>query len=747
MAKPFDMKEAKQLLQRHKMFLARLETIKQEARKLQPNISDAAEKVIKREILIYLKKLPVEELNRAKQGFRVKTLRDYGLCTMADLAKSTVRQLSGIDGISPDAARAIKERVNEMVVQLRKSVKLRLSADDKNKEATALVIAVSRLKNCEEQLQTCIRFYDKNKKRMQDAVAGLEKACSSLKWMFASGTKKENAANGYRFLKELEQLPAYEKLLRLLSFIEKCLATKEREAWNDFSKDPISFFNLLERLVPEFSATDDTVYGLPEELANELAQQEYSLEGLSCSLRRYQEWGVRYILRQKRVLLGDEMGLGKTIQAIASMVALRNAGETHFMVVCPASVLANWCREIKKFSNLSLQKIYGDHRNDAFRLWKEQGGVAVTTYETTDHFAWEEEFQLTMLVVDEAHYIKNPNAKRTINVTAACRHSRRLLFMTGTALENRVEEMIALIELLNPKVASQAKGNEFLSSAPKFREIVAPVYYRRKREDVLTELPDLLEQEEWCTMGPQEEAVYETAVLEGSFSDARRVSWNVGDITQSSKANRMLELIEQAREESRKIIVFSYFLDTIRIVTELLGDGCIGPINGSVPPERRQEMIDEFDKAPAGTVLAAQIQAGGTGLNIQSASVVILCEPQFKPSIENQAISRVYRMGQSRNVLVFRLLCEDTVDEHIMQLLEEKQNTFDQYADRSVAAEQTEINEAAFGNILKDEANRIKAKQSAVENASSTTDDGDTPPEDSDGTPPGDSSDTPPTDE
>ena len=118
----------------------------------------------------------------------------------------------------------------------------------------------------------------------------------------------------------------------------------------------------------------------------------------------------------------------------------------------------------------------------------------------------------------------------------------------------------------------------------------------------------------------------------------------------------MLELIEDAKSDGRKIIVFSFFLNTISRVCELLGEACTPPINGSVSPQRRQEIIDQFNAAPAGTVLPAQIQAGGTGLNIQAASVVILCEPQFKPSIENQAISRAYRLGQARNVLVYRLL-------------------------------------------------------------------------------------------
>ncbi len=316
-----------------------------------------------------------------------------------------------------------------------------------------------------------------------------------------------------------------------------------------------------------------------------------------------------------------------------------------------------------------------------------------------------------MLVVDEAHYIKNPEARRSINVKNISMRAERLLFMTGTALENKVDEMISLIRILQPQIASQVQGMAFMSAAPQFRKAVAPVYYRRKREDVLTELPDLIESKEWCSLSYNEEIAYEHAVLSKKYAEARRVSWNVDDLKDSSKASRLLELVEEAESEDRKVIVFSFFLDTIRKVTMLLGDRCTNPINGSVTPQRRQEIIDEFDKAPAGTVLVAQIQSGGTGLNIQSASVVVLCEPQFKPSIENQAISRAYRMGQTRNVLVYRLLCEGTVDEKIMSTLESKQAIFDAFADKSVAAsESQEMDDRTFGNIIKEEIDRINAK-------------------------------------
>ena len=199
--------------------------------------------------------------------------------------------------------------------------------------------------------------------------------------------------------------------------------------------------------------------------------------------------------------------------------------------------------------------------------------------------------------------------------------------------------------------------------------------------------------------------------LSKQYAASRRVSWSVDDPAFSSKALRLKELVEEAASDGRKVLVFSFFLDTIDMVMRTLGDRCVNPINGSITPQRRQEIIDEFDSAPAGTVLPAQIVSGGTGLNIQSASVVIICEPQLKPSIEKQAISRAYRMGQARNVLVFRLLCENTIDERITEMLKEKQKIFDAFADKSVAAQQSlNIDEKTMGSIIQEEIDRINKK-------------------------------------
>ena len=710
--RPFTMQEARYIVGQHENARERLRVVESLPQKLRQRIKDESDRLAAHEIMNTLRSIPVEELGREQRGVKVKTLRDNGYSNIAEIYAASVYQLEAIRGISADGAQTIKRLVKSYYEQTAKGVKIRLSADDRNRYATELVTAISAYRKSLELADQAGKLLREYEYPVQSNVVALKPVSSELRWLFSSRAIKDRAITAFQALKVLWETDYAGNVNGVSLEGSRLESLPQQEAWSDFSAHSVSFFTVLEEINPGLLGTDDDVYGLPEALAREIQDQCFFPDGLRCTLRRYQEWGVKYILHQERVLLGDEMGLGKTIQAIASMVSLKNTGATHFVVVCPASVLTNWCREIQKHSLLSVTKVHGSGRSLAVRGWLEAGGVAVTTYETTAHFHLPADFRFSMVVVDEAHYIKNPEARRTVHTKELCDHAERLLFMTGTALENRVEEMIRLIGILQPKIASQAAVLSFLAAAPQFREQVAPVYYRRKREDVLTELPELIESREWCNMGAEEERIYEDAILEGRYTDARRVSWNVDDLKYSSKANRLREIIDEAAEEQRKILVFSFFLDTIHRIHELLGDRCMNPINGSVSPQRRQEIIDEFDKAPAGAVLLAQIQSGGTGLNIQSASVVVICEPQFKPSIENQAIARAYRMGQARNVLVYRLLCEDTVDERITAMLEEKQAIFNAFADQSVAArESLELDEQSFGSLIADEIERIKAKR------------------------------------
>ena len=658
-----------------------------------------------------LANIPIEDIGRGGHNIKVKTLRSAGYKTVADLCNPFGKDIASCKGIGASATRAIKAMVCELEAQTKDSVRIRLNADNRDSESTRLVMAISAYRELLAINKECGAVFEQNSKELRSDVRMLRTFTKWTLWPILEANEKAEITSTYQRLAALLNGNFGKSAKQLLARHKSLTRMKPNDAWEDFSHNSIAFINTLEEIVPGATAGSDKYYGLPEDLAVEIQGECFFPEGLLCTLRRYQEWGVKYILHQERVLLGDEMGLGKTIQAIATMVSLRNTGATHFMVVCPASVVANWCREIGKHSRLRAIRVHGQSRDDAVAIWEETGGVAVTTYETLSLIGLSDTCPLDFLAVDEAHYVKNCEAARTKNVAKLCKRTQRVLFMTGTALENKVEEMIDLIGMLKPGMTEELRRVSFMASAPAFRLKVAPVYYRRRRADVLAELPELIENEEWCQMDTKETTVYEQAVLARKYALARRVSWSVGDPKFSSKAQRLKEIVAEAAEDGRKVIVFSFFLDTLEMVRRTLGPACMETITGSVSPQRRQEIIDEFDEAQAGTVLALQIQAGGTGLNIQSASVVVICEPQLKPSIENQAISRAYRMGQARNVLVHRLLCPDSIDERMMDLLEKKQREFDAFADKSVAAEKSaELDETTLGDLIEEEIERIQKK-------------------------------------
>lgn len=714
MGRNYSSSEVRALQRKYQELYAKFRQLDGLVQRSRSEIQSSASKIAAAGSSELLATISADELTRHKKGIRVKSLHDAGFHTIADILKASPFQISAINGISPEGAQEIKKIAAQIADTAQKGAKIRLSADEKTPASTALVTALCKYKKLMPAVNEAAAFRQYYDNALTRALEASKPASGGIRWMFASSAKKADAdaacAELSQILSDQNLKPvndALDGVMRQFGYISA------NDAWADFQQDSITYVNLLETIEPDRVGSGDGMYGLPEELAESVAAVELDLTGLRCNLRRYQEWGVKYTVAQKRILLGDEMGLGKTVQAIAAMVHLRNQGSNHFAVVCPASVLTNWCREIAKHSDLDVVKVHGSNKEAALMQWKTQGGVAVTTFETTAAFTLGERFRVPMLTVDEAHYIKNPSAQRTVNVKRLCEHADRLLFMTGTALENRVEEMATLISILNPAVANEIKPMLSLSSAPQFREAVAPVYYRRKREDVLTELPELVESCEWCDLMPKEKKIYRDAIEEQNFMAARRVSWNVDNTEDSSKARRLAEIVEDAKEQDRKVLIFSFFLDTVAKIATMLGEACMEPITGSVTPARRQEIIDEFDKAPAGSALAAQIQSGGTGLNIQSASVVILCEPQLKPSIENQAISRAYRMGQARSVLVYRLLCDDTIDERIMEILKKKQNEFDAFADESKAAEDTlELDKATISQIMRAEK---QAQQAAAE--------------------------------
>ncbi len=672
-----------------------------------------------------VKNIPIEELLQIKPGLRVKTFREAGYESIYDIHCATISSLGSIYGISYEMANQIKQAAKLYIEDSLGGIKLHLSTDHKTQELTILIVSVFQYKqhiSLQEKLIALQPLLSAN----EISTRNLQQVQNVINWIFTTEEKRKSAIQEYQTLETFAEQDCILQLREIQRLISSPKVPTPDTAWADFCNDPISYSVLLEQVDPDVFGSSDKFYGLPEDLAREIQDEAFFPDGLLCTPYRYQEWGIKYILHQNKVLLGDEMGLGKTVQAIGTMVSLRNTGATHFFVICPASVLMNWKKEIEKKSKLRAFLIYGDNRELQLADWIHNGGVAVTTYETTGKIKFAVNFHYELLVVDEAHYIKNKKAQRTVNVLKISTRANRLLFMTGTALENKVDEMITLISYLQPQLANVLSVSGSLAPK-KFQQTIAPVYYRRKLEQVHNDIPELIDTEAWCNLSPAEETLYESSVLRKQFMECRRVSWQIPNPSQSSKAQRLLEIVEDAKDDNRLVIVFSFFLDTIRKIKQLLGNQCLGPIDGSVSPEERQRIIEEFESKPAGTVLLAQIQAGGTGLNIQSASVIILCEPQLKPSIENQAIARAHRMGQKRNVLVYRLLCVNTIDERIRTLLKEKQSIFNNYADPSAAAEATEKEEAkiddkTYGKLINEEIERIKKEKGIVDDFLQTTD-------------------------
>jgi SNF2 family DNA or RNA helicase len=203
---------------------------------------------------------------------------------------------------------------------------------------------------------------------------------------------------------------------------------------------------------------------------------------------------------------------------------------------------------------------------------------------------------------------------------------------------------------------------------------------------VLAELPDLVQVDEWEEFSAPDFAAYKQAVAEGNFMAMRRAAFASGDPSTSAKLQRLIEIADEAGDNDHKVIVYSFFRDVLGTVRAALGGRAFGPLTGSMPAASRQLVVDAFSQADGHAVLVSQIQAGGIGLNIQAASVVILCEPQVKPSLEAQAIARSHRMGQVRKVQVHRLLVADSVDQRMLEILSSKSRLFDEYARRSDVA-------------------------------------------------------------
>lgn len=647
-------------------------------------IHDRCQDIIMDKVEEEIRQIPITDLSKSFTRLPLQALEVNHITTMYDLLKYNRRQLEALDGIGEETADKLMLALHRSTTAIKKQIHYRIDLEhltDRDKEILHEIYFYLHTKENYTKLNA---IYQETERGIQEAYDNSGLIRNFFGWIFSSRKKKQTFLKAVEDVKYFNQ-SSYAEVIK--QFYDDCVALNQvrfEVILQDYKDNAIQYYTVIEKL-SEIEVKDDIDEDIDVSLLQQIQAIPLVLESFHTELRHYQEFGTKYILHQKRVLLGDEMGLGKTIQAIAAMNHLYHKGHRYFFVICPAGLLLNWKREIEKLTDMQAYMLHGSGFND-FQSWKSDGGIAVINYEGLDKIIFDKDFPLDMVVVDEAHFVKNKDTQRTRNTVRMIEQAEYALYMTGTAIENNVDEMCYLIECLNPSIASEVKDMKYLAKADLFRKKIAPVYLRRKRTDVLMELPELTIHDEWCMMNEEEIVSYRKAVESGNFMAMRRVSW---DSLNSTKAERMTELCLQALGEGRKVVIFSYFLETLSFVTDLLLGKSLPVISGKLSLEKRQEILRQFDE-PVARVLPIQIHTGGIGLNIQTAEIVILCEPQLKPSDEMQAISRVYRMGQINHVFVYRLVSADTIDEALVKRLHEKQNIFNQFADESEISDQLE---------------------------------------------------------
>ena len=637
------------------------------------------------QVLQKLAQLPIENMKDATdKTVRVETLRKFGITSVSAVYLASQSQLERISGISAESAIELKYIADQMFAAVSESITYGLKVDSLTADDLGLLEKVQDLEAVRSQLRG-------NQAKLQPIADGIKQSINSTKplksrfrWVLAGKAKRNKALNAISEIALYMGDPTTMVLSQLAKqAFDKFEEAQQTEAFKDFKNRASDYYAVLEDVggsKPKIGALH-----LDAQLIESIENQPLDTSLLKATLRKYQVFGSKFALTQSRVILGDEMGLGKTMQALAVLTQRQALGGKHFLVVCPASVLVNWQREIQTRSDLTAIKIHGEDQKNYLQLWRDQGGIALTTFDTLKSFDITDEqiaeLKLDTLIVDEAHYVKNLGTGRSRTIMRWLSRTPRVLFMTGTPLENRVNEFINLAYLLDQKFASNLNKAALSAGAEAFRREVAPIYLRRNSIEVLAELPELSEINEYCTWEGANYPFYESAVIAGNFMAMRRAAmlpYLSGQVP--NKMLRLLELVDEAFENNQKVIIFSYFREVLDYIYHSLGDKAVGPITGSVSSTTRQEMVDAFTKSEKPVALVGQIQAAGTGLNIQAASVVILCEPQIKPSLEVQAIARAHRMGQVNNVRVHRLLVPDSVDDQMVTMLAIKTAEFDSYA-------------------------------------------------------------------
>ena len=440
-------------------------------------------------------------------------------------------------------------------------------------------------------------------------------------------------------------------------------------------------------------------------------------EHLKPILRPYQETGFHWLCFLKETgcggILADDMGLGKTLQALTMLEDFENkTGNLKALVVCPTSLLYNWENEIKKFTPQMEYFIHHGPQRTRNHVELSRHHIVITTYGTLrSDILVLKELTWDYVILDESQAIKNPNSK--VAKAATLLQSNHRICMSGTPLQNNTFDIYAQMNFLNPGLLGSTEffRNEFATPIDKFgekeqkehlRKLMYPFILRRTKEQVARDLPEKTETVLYCEMEAEQRRIYDAykndyrdkvlgvidaqgmersqlTILQGLMK-LRQICDSPAILNEDVKLpNHSIKLDELLREiteniSDHKALVFSQFLGMLALIRQrFIKEGiAFEYFDGSTSINERQRAIDNFQNNNDCRVFLISLKAGGVGLNLTAADYVYIVDPWWNPAVEQQAIDRTHRIGQTRNIFAYRMICRDTVEDKIIQLQEKK---------------------------------------------------------------------------
>ncbi|MCQ2573426.1 MAG: DEAD/DEAH box helicase [Treponema sp.] len=461
-------------------------------------------------------------------------------------------------------------------------------------------------------------------------------------------------------------------------------------------------------LVKEFKTVDDSDFEVPDVLQK--------------IMRNYQVHGFKWLRTLKEYnfsgILADDMGLGKTLQTISLLLALKNeSGFGTSLIICPASLVFNWSQEFIKFApELNVCPVTGtaSERKKLISNYK-NFDVLITSYDLLKRDISEyDEKTFFYEIIDEGQFIKNQgtNAAKSVKIIQA----EHCLALTGTPIENRLSELWSIFDFLMPgflfsyddfrrRFELSIVKDKDEKKSEQLRRMVSPFILRRLKKDVLKDLPEKTEEIYFAQLEDKQKKLYDAQAIkliqsvektsEKDFSKNKiQILAELTKIRQiccdpsltfenytgdSAKRNACLDLIEQGIEGEHKMLIFSQFTSMLELLQKDLDERGIKyfVITGSTDKESRLKMVNTFNEDDT-PVFLISLKAGGTGLNLTGADIVIHYDPWWNLAAQNQATDRAHRIGQTKNVTVFKLIAKDTIEEKIVELQNNKKNLADQ---------------------------------------------------------------------